>query len=325
MNQWLTKYEGTTVCPSWIKVLAGKALKSKVIEFGKVILWRTVFAIFIALLLTLVFPSASFAFEVLQKNRDVTVTGEVSQAWPSSVLTGDGEVKIQLEDNLFEVFEDTQLRWEHGRKVIFEKGLLRVHWAHEESLLLDSPVADVSLGRGDYVVRYLPEVAVVRVEVVEGLASIQGHYREERLSLAKNQKGEFEGIVGPEGPTYDLLLQGRRAIHGRLKGPVVMITTELEELLAKRKIETKPPPKKVVLKAKPGQICKEPFAKFNECVARCKNNPKSSARCQIESEKVHCLLERCSADGRWSHGEKLFGSAKKLCRSVVPQLVPCDK
>jgi hypothetical protein len=155
------------------------------------------------------------------------------------------------------------------------------------------------------------------VIVLEGSALIQGYYREEILNLQAGEKGGFNGIMEADGPAFDVLLKGRKSIRGQLLGPDKISEAYKKDLLNQYNIPLKPKVVKIIKpKAKPGEICSEPFAKYNDCVWKCVGeNNKILNHCDIKKEKVNCIRERCLANGLWGDRTVIQGEAKSACNA----------
>src|SRR5690606_12649468 len=100
----------------------------------------------------------------------------------------------------------------------------------------------------------------------------------------------FQGTREDGEVAYDILLKGRKIPKGNLSKVASISAAEMrefsgEEVEKKRQLELRKKAAEVAKKniLKPGQICRHPGAKLNECVWICENNPKT--------EKARCLTE----------------------------------
>lgn len=269
------------------------------------------------------------AFEVLQKSKDAKVVSQGSSAWPTEIESMEGEVKLRLNGDDYDIFKSSELHWVSSEEARLSAGSVRFRHGSDVPFRWTTPVALVSLGTGDYFVEYLPAEAIVRVFVIEGTALLQGHYRDEVLNLQAKEKGEFVGMPSSEGPLFDFLLQGRKAIRGHLAGPMVLDAAELKDVTELKTIKYNPSLIKQKPRPKPGQICAEPFAKFNECVWQCRDKSGALTSCLRESPKSQCVRERCMANGRWGDRQILKGPAALACapngaKTSQLRVAPCD-
>jgi hypothetical protein len=201
---------------------------------------------------------------------------------------------------------------------------LRIRGERIESFKVATPVGAITLNGGDFIVRYLTDRAIAIVEVLSGQALIQGQYHEEVLNVQKGERGQFIGVPEADGPAYDILLKGRKSIRGSVAGPEKLSDERLKELTQLFDIKVRPVVKKVKPKPKPGQICSEPFAKYAECVWRCRNNPVGKKECYSDSAKVQCIRQKCLANGQWGDTTELKGAMKRECKLAQDTVGSCS-
>lgn len=251
--------------------------------------------------------------EVIQKKSEVKMENQDNDI--KSILTNSGELKFKWNSCEMELFEESELRFEENH-INLLKGIVRIRNGAEEALKVKTPVSTVTLlQRGDYLIHYQPEFVQSIVEVLTGGVLLQGHYREEVLNLQAQERGHFKGIKEDELPAYDILLKGKKSIRGTLLGPEKLTEVQAMELEKQYSIIIqKKVVKKVKPKPKPGQICVEPFAKYNECTWRCQSiDSKKMNNCTSESKGISCIQERCLADGQWGDRLELKGKLKNRC------------
>ncbi|MEY4617690.1 MAG: hypothetical protein RJB66_2650 [Pseudomonadota bacterium] len=269
----------------------------------------------------LFFIQACWAVQIAQQSPDVVAQEEKSGAKIFSVK--EGGLKFQEGNVKFDLFPNSEARDEDGH-ITLAKGSLRVRGSDFTALKVETPVARVTLTGSDFLIEYIFDRATMQVTVLEGSALLQGHYRDDILNIQVGEKGEFVGVPEADGPAFDILLKGRKAIRGHLKGPETMTAEVLSSLRSKYEIAQRKAEKKVVPRPKPGQICVSPFAKYNECLWVCKNNPSGKKECQVQSPRVECIREKCLANGQWGDRKALKGAAKMSCKTAVQKLGPCD-
>lgn len=273
-------------------------------------------------------PSTLYSFEVLQQNDEVTLHKEGEELKEINIKKGN--LKFSLNKNRFDVFSNTMISLSKDILKI-ENGEMRIFVENFDGLKVMTPVGVVSItNNGDYILQYNNEKATVTVIVLEGSALLQGYYRAEILNLQVMEKGGFNGIMEADGPVFDVLLKGRKSIRGQLVGPDKITETYKKVLLTQYNIPLKPKVVKVFKpKAKPGEICSEPFGKYNDCVWKCVGaNQKILNHCDLKNEKMSCIRERCLANGLWGDRTILQGEAKSACNSRANQkhliIKPCS-
>jgi hypothetical protein len=279
------------------------------------------------IILQLLFASAvTFSYQIVQKNKEVQVQGQGE--WPEEIVVNDGDLKLKIEDGVYDIFSETKLRFDAEAIIHIHYGTFRIRRTDATVLKVSSPVAMATLSAGDFIIQYHPDRALVEIKILDGSALLQGHYRDEILNLQKGELGQFVGVPESDGPAYDVLLKGRKSIRGHLGGPEKLSELQIKELAQSMNIQLRVVKAKVKPKPKPGQICSEPFARFNECVWRCVTpGGKSLAvagACQNENPKAECVRERCLASGQWGDRSALKGAANSACRKGGIFVGPCD-
>lgn len=276
------------------------------------------------LLALLLYPFMSFSFELVQQTDEVALQKDGEEIKEINVRKGN--IKFNLNKNKFDVFAYTLISFSK-ETLKMESGELRMRIDNHEGLKIMTPVGVVSItNSGDYILQYNNEKASFIVIVLEGSALVQGYYREEVLNLLSGEKGGFNGIMEADGPAFDVLLKGRKSIRGNLFGPDKLTELQKKDFLAQYQIPLR---RKIVKiskpKVKPGEICREPFAKYNDCAWKCiGENAKPIHHCDIKKEKINCIRERCLANGQWGDRTILQGEAKFICNNnSKPLIKPC--
>ncbi len=269
------------------------------------------------------FVSLSFAwgFQILQKSNDVTVVSEGENL--REITVSEGNIKFTKDGNGFDLLANTKMSFTENRLQL-AKGEFRIRGQKIESFKVETPVGTMTLNGGDFVVQYWSDKAIAMVQVLAGQALIQGLYREEVLNVQKGERGQFVGVPEAGGPAYDVLLKGRKSIRGTVSGPDKLSDDKLKEIDQMFDIKLRPVVKKEKPKPKPGQICSAPFAKYAECVWRCRNNPVGKKECHPESAKVQCIRQKCLANGQWGDTTELKGTAKQECKWAQDEVASCS-
>jgi len=263
------------------------------------------------------------SYELLVQSDDAIISKDADEL--KSVITKKGYVKFIYNKNKYDLFTNTNIAFSK-ESMKLDSGDLRIIVENFENLKIITPVGVVSIvNNGDYLIQYNLEKADLSVVVFEGSALIQGHYREEILNLQMDEKGGFTGFNEAEGPAFDVLLKGRKSVRGSLNGPFKLNQDQKKSLLSQYSIILKP---KIAnnnntIKAKPGEICRQPFAKFNDCVWRCVGEKNTDRSCDIKNNNVSCIRERCLANGQWGDKIVLHGDAKANCESKKIKIAPC--
>lgn len=272
------------------------------------------------LFIFLVSLSSAWGFQILQKTNDVSFISQNEDI--REINTSEGDIKFIHKGSIFDVFSHTKMTFSE-ESLVLALGDFRVRGDGLESFKVATPVGTITLSGGDFVVHYSGEKAIATVEVLSGNALIQGQYHEEILNVQKGERGQFVGVPESDGPAYDILLKGRKSIRGTVAGPDKLTEEKLKDLDTSFDIKVRPVVKKPKPKPKPGQICAEPFAKFAECVWRCRNNPPGKEECQLENAKVQCVRQKCLANGQWGDTTELKGTAKRECKSAQDNVDLC--
>ena len=173
--------------------------------------------------------------------------------------------------------------------VFLKRGSVRVDAQGSSQREYQTPVTKNIYTHCQILLTYEPETANAEATVFAGQISFRGENGEVARDLSVGQKAQFRGRLEEGEPAFDILLQGRRVARGEL-GPVQNLAAkELAELQKSTFIEKPPPPKPLPKhQPKPGEICKEPFAKMNECAWWYRADSKS------------CERKICSAQGEWT-------------------------
>lgn len=185
---------------------------------------------------------------------------------------------------------------------------------------------------GDIVFEFIPKAAQTTVYVIFGSLNFSALNSEEKIQLQTGQKVRFQGQIENEEIAYDILLQGRKVAKGQL-GPVESLspeenslwdlTLELARLKALNLAEKKNKEKQNQLQ--PGQVCKGPQGKLNDCAWICRNNPShEKKKCLLQNSKVFCERVRCLAQGEWGDPYKLSREEAQVRCQIKPQVSACN-
>lgn len=238
-------------------------------------------------------------------------------------LSGDAQVVLMLDAKRKLLLSDEAtirlpgISWESGEAPIvqIEQGSLR--WIQNEkaeyAVSLKSALFEFSPGPSDFVIRVQPQKAFAEMLVVKGQVEFQAMNAETSVTLKPNQKAHFQGVIENDEIAYDILLKGRKIPKGKLSAVEQFSAEDAEqfseevqrkkdELLRLKKIAEE----KLANRLLPGQICRQPNAKLNECSWTCENNPKKEKKtCRLELPKVDCVRRRCNANGQWAEATLL--------------------
>jgi hypothetical protein len=274
------------------------------------------------------------------------------------VKTGvSGSLRIQLDvDRALFIEPQTTIRipgiaWESGElaEIYLVEGRIRLRSANpgKYSIRLTSALFDQPWQTGDILYEMDPKESLVRAYVLEGHLKFSALNGETSVELASGQKVTFQGQKEDGEIAYDILLQGRKVPRGLLGAVTSISPDELklwdlaEELNKKKKMASAVQKNKQLEEQMgPGQICRKPKAKFNECAWVCINNrPGEKKRCLVQArplkggnrhsgsqveKSTQCARLRCLAHGEWGDSKVLDMDEATLRCSSEPTVAPCD-
>lgn len=250
------------------------------------------------------------------------------------------QVRIALDEKrILIVLENTEMvipsiSLESGEApiIILQRGQIR--WRQTDratyNVSLNSPLTQFLAPLGDYVLGFFPDKALAELLVIRGSMEFSAMNGEDVRLVKDGQKVSFEGVLEGNEVAYDVLLQGKKIPRGKLSQVSNLSSDEqkvfsedsekkiVQQEMTRRKIEAKKH------QAKPGQICEAPFAKLNECVWRCLQNPKKEKQiCRIV-QGAKCMRSRCNANGQWVDETQLSSTAGEAKCLAKPVVAPCD-
>ncbi|MBK7961529.1 MAG: hypothetical protein IPK04_10240 [Bdellovibrionales bacterium] len=213
------------------------------------------------------------------------------------------------------------------------------------SLLFDQPWPV-----GDVLYEMDQEHSAASVYVLEGHVKFSALNAETTVEIGAGKKVTFQGQLEDGEIAYDVLLQGRKVPRGLLSAVTEIAANELklwdltEELNKKKRMSA------VIIKRKkdleqlgPGQICRKPKAKYNECAWVCLDNrPGETKGCAIQTDtgrtsqishasrirkslkSARCVRLRCLAQGEWGDSKVLASDEGLLRCQAEPVVSVCD-
>lgn len=253
-----------------------------------------------------------------------------------------GSLRIQIDDERALFIEpQTNIRipgitWESGElaEIQLIEGRIRLRGTKPgkfairvSSLLFDQPWPV-----GDILYEMDPEHSLARVYALEGHVKFSALNAETSVEVSPGKKVTFQGQLEDGEIAYDVLLQGRKVPRGLLSAVTGIAPDELklwdltEELKKKKQITAVVEKKKQEEdKLGPGQICRKPKAKFNECAWVCLNNrPGEHKRCAIQGNTAQgSSAQGNSTQASKSHGGKSGGG--KLGATKSSKGVKCER
>jgi hypothetical protein len=228
------------------------------------------------------------------------------------------------------------ISWETGHltEIDLENG--QILWQQTQpgsnQIQIKSPVFDIVAPKAVIGLSYNPEKVRAEAKVYVGSLEFSALNAETSEVLTAGKSVVFEGIKEDGEVAYDVLLKGRKIPKGHLLKVENLSSQEmaqyLPEVMAQRKkddikrIQTEKAKKEALL---PGQICRHPGAKLNECVWNCQNNPKSQKNdCLANKPGVSCIRRRCNANGLWEEETTLDSGSGMLKCKAKPVVAACD-
>lgn len=229
------------------------------------------------------------------------------------------------------------IKWESFEvsQILLKKGSLlwRDNSPHKKhSIFIESEMFRLEPGANSFSLAYEPDRAWFEMRVTSGQQIFSALNLEESHLLVSGQKASFQGSFENSEIAFDHLLKGKKIPKGQLSPVVAMSDNEKKsyvrdslEVLRARDIERRKKEEEEANRIKPGQVCRKPNAKYNECAWICENNPKGELqKCRVERKKVQCVRRRCNANGEWVEDSVLDPDSAKLRCQAKPQIGSCD-
>jgi hypothetical protein len=253
-----------------------------------------------------------------------------------------GSMEILLDDHRrMTILPDTQvyiphITWETGEvgNIVIQTGEVFFQQTSDygKSIRIKSELFDIETPVGQYKLSYYPHRATAEAKVFSGTMEFSALNSETSAQVTAGKKVVFEGVREDGEIAFDILLKGRRIPKGSLRKLEDIDKAEMnaytnEELDKKRKADLK---KLADEKAKkeamaPGVLCKNPFAKLNECAWIClKNRKGAKGKCLTQMEGVSCVRRRCNLNGVWAEESVLEASEGAIKCQATAQVAPCD-
>jgi hypothetical protein len=217
------------------------------------------------------------------------------------------------------ILKDGEIFWQKTKKV-------------DIPAVLKSKLFEVVPPVGQFKLSYDSDKAYAEAKVFSGSLEFSAMNSEHSVLLTPGKKVGFQGVMEDGEVAYDVLMQGRKIPKGAL-GKVQDISKEemqaysTEELTKKKaadlkRIAAERNKKQALL---PGQICRSPGGKLNECSWVCKNNPAGAkGKCLTSKPGVSCFRHRCNANGEWGEETALDAGEGAVKCSSTPHVASCD-
>lgn len=228
------------------------------------------------------------------------------------------------------------ISWETGElsSVVILSG--EIFWQQKGSvanpIVLRSDLFEMIPPEAQFKISYSPSTMIAEVKVFSGHVEFSAMNSENSALVLTGKKVSFHGVREEGEVAYDILLKGRKIPKGYLGKVQDLPTEEMKEYsaveIAKKKkadlqrLADEQARKQVLL---PGQVCRFPIGKLNECSWTCLKNPAGSkGKCLTSKPGVSCVRRRCNANGIWGEEYTLQPDEGALkCRSTAV-VAPCD-
>jgi hypothetical protein len=261
----------------------------------------------------------------------------------AELVTGEGQVLVQMDANRqLRLYPQSRLvipsiSWETGEApvIILKQGSFR--WKETAgktyNIALSSDLFEFISPQGDFIFSFDSKKALAEVKVIRGSMEFSAMNAEDVALVAVGQKCHFQGVRENDEIVYDVLLKGKKIPRGKL-GLVENFSSAEKKLYSEDHEKKEGVPhfqkdqaeknNKVHSRGK-DEICEQPYAKLNQCVWICENNPKKEKKvCRLENPEVRCLRKRCNANGEWAEETEIpKEKAKNLC-GLRPLVKDCD-
>ncbi len=253
-----------------------------------------------------------------------------------------GSMEILLDEHRrMTILPDTQvfiphITWETGEvgNIVIQTGeiFFQQTSSYGKPTRIKSDLFDIETPVGQYKLSYYPHRAAAEAKVFSGSMEFSALNSEHSAQVTAGKKVVFEGVREDGELAFDVLLKGRRIPKGNLGKLEDIDKAEMkaysnEELDKKRKADLK---KLADEKAKkeamaPGVVCRNPFAKFNECAWICLNSRRGAkGKCLTQMQGVSCVRRRCNLNGVWAEEIVLEASEGAIKCQATAQVAPCD-
>lgn len=268
--------------------------------------------------------------DLLLRESALIETGEKSEVYLA--FAENMEVLILGESNI----EIPSINWENGESsaLIIKKGT--IIWQQVGGatyrLPIKSELFEFFPAESHFILAFDPTRAWTEMRLLSGQMSFSALNGEESVNLKPGQKASFQGTFEDGEIAFDILLKGKKIPKGHLSKAADMSDLEKKsysqeslKVLKAKELERR---KKAEAKANillPGQVCRKPNAKFNECSWTCEGNPKSETKkCRADIATVECVRRRCNANGVWAEPTRLDRSEMSLRCGPKPRVADCD-
>lgn len=282
----------------------------------------------------------------------VTTKGQVEVKIEKNVLLRESAViethedsylKIQWDPVRYVVVEPKtklsipNISWETGEAPILILDQGSVHWDQaaraEYNVVLKSSLFEFIAPIGNFVLSIDLAKAYTEIKVIKGSMEFFPMNGEHTVNVQTGQKAFFQGILDGNDVAYDVLLKGKKIPRGKLsevfpftKEEAALYSEQRQEMLKKESQLRESEEKARLAKIHAGMVCKNPYAKLNQCAWVCKNNPRSEKRsCRVAPKgSAECVRSRCDVNGRWSDPTVLSGIKASLQCKIDPVVAACD-
>lgn len=244
----------------------------------------------------------------------VLETGDKSQA---RLEVGEGLVVVLLSDSRMEMAW-TGADHNSADRLRLVQGRVRVDSARR-LFRVETRTAQVELKEAVVLVRH-SGVAGTELGVLSGSAVFMGLGQAEKISLNSGERADFQAEVREGLPIFDELLQGRKAVRGKVSAIQSWGAEDLNRVLDETRFDR---PKIVIKKPTVDSkfLCLKPRAQLNQCVWTCEGKLRADGRCDVE-KGARCVRRRCTASGEWRDAFVLPASMNRCQKSPLVQT--CD-
>lgn len=205
----------------------------------------------------------------------------------------------------------------------------RFRFICEESdcaLRVKSDLFDETVGAGDVIFEYQPEIPKMIGICLKGEFRFRGLEQEKTLLLQAKEYGLFIGQKLNNQVAYDVLLRGQKVAKGQASDALKLSDSDVQKYQQSKDLKTPPLyPIENKPKKRPGDICEKPFGQLNQCAWVCENLPKGAKKCETpkaSKKTVECVRMRCFANGQWGD-RKVLSESQAIC-GVKPVVNACD-
>lgn len=251
-------------------------------------------------------------------------------------------LKIQWDPVRYIMIEESSrlnipnISWETGEApiLILEKGSFL--WDQSDradyNIAMKSPLFEFIAPLGMYVLSYSPAKALAELKVIKGSQEFFAMNGEKSVTVKSGEKASFQGVLDGNDIAYDILLKGKKIPKGQLSAVTPFTKEEAFQYSEKRQSEIKRAAEIEMGRLKAlqsrkllGMLCKEPYAKFNQCAWICKGPGKSKNSCMTtQNGQTKCLRSRCNASGQWADETEIpWTQGQGICKGV-PVVKACD-